>query len=268
MFERFRDSLAYPGRIIQYRNDKMLRILSYLLLFAALMSITTVINTIRFDKLENAYVEVFEEQLVKTNINCDINSSTLSCSDVTITEFYNDGFINAYVDPLNEYDYGSIKFAQVSVVFNEEFVNVSMSGMKYQYTIAELTNELEGLDFNTLESDSEAFSLLATNAVSEVMKDMKMIWGPIVIGAEVFLNILFIVLIVLINSFIIKNRFKIIPFKEVFKMSVYSSTTLFVLLTLNNMISLGFFFLFIFVLITFRQTNALTMAIYKVMKKK
>lgn len=268
MFERFRDSLAYPTRILQFRNDSFLRVFSYIFLFAILMSAGTIIFAIRFESLPNTFIDSFEDNLVVSEIDCVTDDGLLECGSNVITSFYDDGLIKVYVDSSSEFNTDNYGGSTVSYVFYEEQIIMTIGAIQVPYELSDLPTEIQNLDFKLLSTDKAQFIEDFTDGLSSYLVASKSLWSPIIVTVELISNILFILLIVLINSWIIKMRFKIIPFKEVFKMSVYSSTTLYVLLTINGLIALGYFFLFLFVLVTFRQTNALTMAIYRVIKKK
>ena len=81
-------------------------------------------------------------------------------------------------------------------------------------------------------------------------------------------NIFMILFVVFMNAIILKMRFKVIPFKETFNMGVYLGTSLYILLILNGFFGLGIFIIILFLILTFRQTNAISYEIMKRMKQK
>jgi hypothetical protein len=64
-----------------------------------------------------------------------------------------------------------------------------------------------------------------------------------------------------------KMRFKPIKFKELFVMTVYSATALYLILIFDSLFSLSFFLVIVLVLIAFRQNNALSTELYLRMRE-
>lgn len=270
MFERFRDSLVYPSRIIGFRNDSLLRVLTYIFMFSVLMSIGMIIFSIRFASLPNTFVNIFEEDLISKTVDCEIDDSMLVCDSEIREKIYDDASINIYVDSFDEINYEDmgVGIGSFNFIFHKEEIVFYSAGFNISFALADLPEEFQDIDFKVLETDTLGFAVLLLDAVSAYMVETKGIWAPFMIAVEIITNLFFMFAIVLINAWILKSRFKVIPFKEVFKMATYSSTTLYVLLTINGLISLGFLMIVLFVILTFRQTNALSMAIHKVIKKK
>lgn len=267
MFTRFRDSLVYPSRILNFRKDSIFLVFGYIIFFSILMSLGLIIFLSKFESLPNTFTEIFTENLISEEVPCEIIDSELICTKNAIVNFYDDGTMLAYTDSSDEVDYSNYPSNKVVFIFHKDKLLISSFGLKDFYMINELPSEFHNMDFSLIESDQELFAENFIEGLNSFLLENKNLWLPFMVTFELLSNFLFIMLIVLINSWILKARFKIIPFKEVFKMSVYSSTTLYVLLTINGLIALGGIFILLFVIITFRQTNALSMAIYKVIKK-
>ena len=79
MLERFTNSLVYPKRIIEYRKDKLIYVLLYLLFFIALMTTRTVIDVARFDGLTAEFRETFAQDAEIVDESCVIEDSMFSC---------------------------------------------------------------------------------------------------------------------------------------------------------------------------------------------
>ena len=58
-------------------------------------------------------------------------------------------------------------------------------------------------------------------------------------------------------------RYKQIPFRQVFTITSYSSTALFIVLIFNNLLNLNTILLILLIIIAFRQNNILTVEIEK-----
>ena len=268
MFERFRDSLVYPSRILQFRKDSLFRVFGYMLLFVTLMSLGTIIFSLRFTELPNSFTSVFEESLTNESTDCVITDKVMTCTEEELVKVYDDEQIRVYVESRSDIVLSDYKGTVFNFIFHDDMIVLYTSGFEFEFTLEELPVEFHNIDFSLATSDSQEFSEQFLDAVSAYMLLNKGLWAPVMSVFEVLMNLFLITLIVVVNSWILKMRFKIIPYKELFKMSVYSSTSLYVLLTINGLINLGFIFLMLFVVVVIRQTNSLSMAIYKVIKKK
>ena len=78
MFNRFRDSLVYPRRIINYRKDRFLKVLAYMVVFAVLMLSSTIVLIARFDRIPQTIRDQFQENLIEENIDCVVDDSVLT----------------------------------------------------------------------------------------------------------------------------------------------------------------------------------------------
>jgi hypothetical protein len=268
MFNRFRDSLVYPSRIIQFRNDSFWRIFSYIVVFGIVMSAGAVVFVVNFTGVNRQVQQVFQDELKNTQINCQIEDAQMTCTSAILKNFYDDGYIMIFVDSSDEVDFGNYQIMKNNFIFHEDKLIIYNFGLELEYNLTDLPQEFQNINFNDIMNDKEAFSENIINGVSAYLYETKSIWSIFVVGIEFLSNILFMMFIVLINSWVLKSRFKIIPYKEVFKMSVYSATGLYVLLTFNGLINLGFTLLLLFIILTVWHTNALSMAIYKVINKK
>ena len=65
-----------------------------------------------------------------------------------------------------------------------------------------------------------------------------------------------------------KIRYKVISFKEVFVLTTYSSTSLFVILTFYSMLELNLIIIIILLVISFRQSGIMNREIERRLKKK
>ena len=267
MFTRFRDSLVYPARIINFRKDSAWMIISYIVTFAILMSLGVLVFVINFSQIAPPIQESLLDGFNNEAIDCQIVNSELTCTDNMIKGFYESSYVNVYIDSSDDFDMSNFSTLETNVVVHKNSVIVTVGLLSEEYLISDLPSEFHNVDFNDLGTDSGLEEQLI-EGVSNYMVNTKNMWGPIFFIIEFISNIFFIVLIILVHSWILKARFRIIPFKEVFKMSTYTGTAIFLLLTFYGMVDLGIFFLILFLVVSVRQTNQLTMAIYKVIKKK
>lgn len=268
MFERFRDSLVYPSRIIALRKDSFWKVFAYILVFAILMTLGTVVYTVKFDHIDYTIRDDFANAVKDVDIDCVITDSNLTCDTNQITNFYDYSYASIFVDSSDELDLSNYAITDSNIIFHKDSIYLSIGLLNYQFKLSDLPEEFHNIDFSQIMTDKDAFSENLMDGVEQIMLDTQTSWSLILVSIDLVMNIIFVVLIALINSLILKSRFRIIPYKEIFKMSTYTGTALYVLLTFNSLIDLGFFLILLFVIVSVRQTNALSLAIMKVMKKK
>lgn len=268
MFERFRDGLVYPDRVINFRKDSFLRVFSYMFLFAIIMSLGMIIFALDFDELPNSYANVFDDYLIAVDTDCATVNAELVCTNEEVLKFYDDGQVLIYVDSTSEITTDDYKMTLFNFVFHKDQLYLVTSGLNMSFGLSELPNEFQTLDFSLLKTDSLEFSEYFLQGVSDYMVSNKSIWAPIMIGVEILINVVLSFGLILLNAWIVKTRFKIVPYKEMFAMTAYSSTGILTLLAINGLIDLGMGMIFLFVILVFRQTNGLTRTIMKAIKKK
>jgi len=271
MFNRFRDSLVYPRRIINYRKDRFLKVLAYMVVFAVLMLSSTIVLIARFDRIPQTIRDQFQENLIEENIDCVVDDSVLTCvPEDTFEIFYSSvvGLINITMGVSDDMPKDEeIEVLSLSIFFSNDVVYLYYGGTAMEYAYDDLPDAFSTIDFSTISSDPEEFTNVMMDGFGDYVKSMGYIIVPLMLFMTFIGNMLMILFVVFLNAVILKVRFKVIPFKETFKMGVYMGTTLYMLLILNGFFGLGMFTIVIFLILTFRQTNALNMEIMKRIRK-
>ena len=274
MFNRFRDSLVYPSRIINYRKDKLIRVIGYMLLFAAIASIPAMAGVYRIDSIPISEQETFEENLIPEEIPCVLNSGILTCDTPVNTIFYEDE-LAAIISTIDvrvgvsdvDFPISEVSVDGLQIMFTSETVDIYYAGTVFEMPYDELPSEFSSLDFNDVKDNPEEFTASIMEAINAYVKSVR----PLLLTMTFFIGfIMYMVLIlfvVFMNATMLKMRFKVIPFKETFIMGVYMGTTLYILLIMNVLFGFGLFMIVLFLILSFRQTNAVNMEIMKRMKK-
>jgi hypothetical protein len=266
MFERFRDSIVYPKRIIQFRKDHMIRVIGYILLFALLMTSASIVALVRFESIPTVFRDAFKEDIVVVDIPCVTNDTSLVCEEEVTEYFYDDGFFLMGVTT-QEPDIEETPLLEYRIVFYDDQVIMHYAGIEYGVLIEDLPSSFHNFDFTLLSSDTDGFGEALLDGIGDYLVSLKAILAPIVIVSSVVSNVFMILFVAFMNAIILKMRFRVIPFKEVFKMGTYLGTLLYILLIVNSFFGLGIFMIILFLVLTFRQTNALSMEIFRVIKK-
>ena len=181
MFERFRDSIVYPVRILNFRKDSFVRVVLYILTFSVLMSTGTILSIVTFDSVPVAFKDVFEESLIDTPLDCEIVSSELVCTEEINQMFYDDGLLTVSVDSNVEIELDSYSFTNVNVIIHDNQISLYYVGLEGLFNIDELPSEFRNLDFGLVESDPEAFTNQVLDGFGNYIIENMSLYGTIVI---------------------------------------------------------------------------------------
>jgi len=269
MFKRVRDSLVYPKEILNYRKDHLFFVLLYLFFFAIILSSGTVIDVIKYDGLANAYKASIEEEMTVVTQDCEILDATLICAGEYYINLYEEPVFAVYLFSKDISDFSEYPSSNYSFVFNEDKVYIFIAGINsFTIQISDLPIQLQNIDFDNQINDSTAFYSNIFSGIDELLMGYKNIWGPMLIAIEIIISSLFYLIFILVSSWFLKMRYKVIPFKETFTMTTYSSTSLFIILTFYSMLELNIFIIVILLVISFRQNGIMSREIERRLKKK
>lgn len=263
MFNRVRDGLVYPKLLIAYRKDRVWKALLFILFFSLLLATSSIIDIVTFEGEANYFSYIDVENVNENEDNCLISNYVLSCDTAEKKLLYEDALLAFYLDTSTDFsidDYGGFDY---NFVLNGSWYYVVFSGVILnEGKISDLPEEFNDL---TIDFSDEFYTQLFTG-VDLIIEDVKAFWGTAVIVSEVILNFVLFLAFVLINTAFLRRRFKVVPYKEIFVMSTYASTAIFILMVFNSMINLSFYIVIILVLFAFRQTNALALEIDSILK--
>jgi hypothetical protein len=270
MFDRFRDSLVYPKRIIQYRKDRFIRVFGYMMLFAILMMSANVVLLFRFDRVPQNIRDLYKEDVTTEVIDCLLEDGDVTCEDDGVEAgFYesNLGMVDVFMVVSENPPTRAMSPLQLAIYFNDNEVNAYYGGYQFTSTYDELPSQFKDIDFRDAANNPDAFTDNMMDGFGEFLKSKGHIIAPVILITGFIGNVFMILFVVFMNAIILKMRFKVIPFKETFNMGVYLGTTLYILLVINGFFGLGYFTIFLFLLLTFRQTNQISYEIMKRLKK-
>lgn len=270
MFKRVRDSLVYPKEIIKYRRDNMFFVLFYLMFFAILLSSRTVIDVINYDGIALVYKEAMIEEMNLVDKDCEIANAKLICDSEYTINFYEDVMYTIYLDSHDTIDYNDYPNNEYSIIVHDEAIYIYVFGISIlqEMPLSELPSDLQNLDFKDQVNDPTAFYEQLFDGIDEFIINYKIIWGTTMVGFEIFISITFYLVFVSISAWFLKARYKVIPFRETFTMTTYSSTSLFIILAFYSMLELNIIIVIILLIISFRQNGIMSKEIDRILKKK
>ncbi len=269
MFNRVRDSLVYPREIIKYRKDRTIFVLFYILFFAVLLSSKTIIDVVKFDGLSYAYKDQITENMAVLTQDCEISNAVLTCDSEEVISLYEEAIFTVYLDANSELDFAEYSSSNYGIIFHDESVYIYVFGLNtLTVPLADLPAQLQNIDFSEQQSNSEAFYDNLFEGVDELILSYKGLWGSLTIAIEILIGILFYLAFILISAWFLKKRYKVIPYKETFALTTYSSTSLFIILTFYSLLNLSLFVVVILLIISFRQNGILNSEIERRLKKK
>ena len=258
MYKRFRDSLSNPRGLVHYRKDKIWFAFLYLFLFALLMGTRTFIDVATYDGLSYSYQETIKENFETVDSSCAIVSGEFSCDNEDLQLVYQDVGIQVFLDSYQTFESERYEETQYAVVVHSEDVRFLFNGtMMYQQKLSTFSDSFLNLDFSLQETNPDVFYESLLSGVSDYLTRIKWTWGFGSIFVEVLLGLLLFVFFTVVNSYFMYRRFMLIKFRDVFVMTVYASTALFVVLIFDQMFQFSFFITLLLIFIAFRQNSQL-----------
>ena len=268
MFNRVRDSLVYPKEILRYRKDKILLVIFYILFFAVLLSSRTLIDVINYDGLSGVYKESVKEEMTVVAQDCEITNAKLVCDSGYIINVFSEQLFTIYLDSNNELDYGEYPDDTYNIIIHDEDVYFYIFGIDtYNIPLNEFPTAMQNIDFDDQVNDTTVFYNNLFSGIDELILGYKAYWGTTLVLIEIAVNIAFYMFFVLVSGWFLKMRFKVIPYKETFTLTTYSSTSLFLILTFYTMLNLDLIIIIILLVLSFRQNGIMSKEIERRLKK-
>jgi len=268
MYRRFRDSLIYPRQILNFRNDRLWLVFLYIVLFAVLLSTKTIIDIVNYDGLTVASKEVIAQEFQELNPDCQIVDSEYTCADAETTLFYEDILITYYFESHSELQIDTYSTGYNIVVFQDSMYLIFRSTIVYEELLANLPTDFHNLEFALQTTDEDQFNERIFAVVDEFMMSYKPMWAPIMAIIDFFTGFFLFMVFIMISAWMLRVRFRQIPFRQVFAMTAYSSTGLYVILIFNRLFSLNFLVVVFLIFFAFRQNNQLSLEIVERLQKK
>ena len=266
MLQRFRDGLIYPEYIINFRKDSIFRVLFVLLIYASIMSLATIVDVASSDGLNIFQQEELTESLSETNIPCEIVNSELICDEVVdskLVQYFEIASVYIVSDLEDIDDYAD---TAVTIMFTEDKIILHSVGSPFEFNISDLPSEFHNMSFKDIEDNKEAFLTQFFSGIDSYMLANKATWGTVIITVFILFNFLMALFISSLTGVFIRNRYKMIPYKETFRFGVYVSGSTFILLGLMSMLGYSILFILLIVLINSRQMRRLVFSINSVLK--
>lgn len=269
MFNRFRDGLVYPKLLLKYRKDAMWKVILYIVFFAVLFSSASIVDVIKYDGLSEVYKEHVRQTATVVTEDCEIANAVLVCDSEYKILLYEDSIVNFYLDSHDELNFDRYDNSGYALIIFGDSIYFSFNGMEtYSYLISDLDTSIHNIDFNLQVSAPSAFYNSIFTAVDEIFVQYKMVWGSLIIFIEIMISFTVYMMFILLSAYFLRKRFKVVPFKQLFAMTTYSSTGLFVILIFDSIFQLNLFLIVLLIILAFRQNNALSSEISKRLKNK
>jgi len=269
MFNRFRDGLVNPRLIIEYRKDAMWKVVLYIVFFAILFSSASIVDVIQYDGLSEVYKENIRQSMTEVTEDCAIVNAALICDSEYKIELYEDQIVTFYLDSHAELDFERYKDSGYAIVIHKDSLYVSVNGLEaYNYPIKDLDPSIHNVDFSDQADNPNVFYDSIFTAVDELAVQYKAAWGTLIIIIEVMISFAVYMMFIMLSAYFLRKRFGVVPFKQLFAMTTYSSTGLFVILIFDSIFQLNFFLIVILIILAFRQNNALSVEIERRLKNK
>ncbi len=267
MYNRFKDSIVSPKKIVGFRNDSLVKVFIYILFFSMLLGTRTIIEVVTFKGITPTYRETLIHDFHVVDESCIIDNANVECDVQENTLVYEDLMLSYYIDSRNEMEINSYG-ENYSLVFHKDSIHFVLNNTAiYEMKISELPSKFHNIDFELQTTDPNVFYNDLFDAIDLLFMSTRNIWAPMIIIIDIFSSLLMFLVFILISAWMLKLRFKPVRFKEVFIMTSYSSTALYIILILNSLYNMSFFIIIILVIAAFRQNNQLSTEIYRRLNK-
>lgn len=259
MLDRVKKALIEPDKLIQFRKDRLSRVFLYVLIFSVLLSTGTIVRTATFVGLEASVQDVFRDDVNRASFPCRLEDNEITCDTPQSRLLYEGNNLNLTLkidEPLDLSQmtgfvyYGVLQETGLALIFMGTEVGF------YTYEALGLTR----LDFNNFNQQTldDLFLL-----VDRVILELRPLWAPVIITGRILGAMLLFNVFVLINTFILRMRLTMVPFKQLYVMFTYASTTLFVVLIFDAVMTLNIFLFILLLFFAFRQTSRLALELQK-----
>jgi len=234
-----------------------------------LLSKKSIILSTTFTGNSGADQEILKQSFETLDPTCGTNeNAVVVCDQPTTSLLYKDAMISIYVDSHDTLQYDSYEATYDLVIANDTVYLIGANQILYQETLANIPGDWTNIDFSTQTTDSTAFYNRIFSGLDDVLLQTKIYWAPTIIFFSVISSVLLFLIFILLSAWMLKMRFKEVPYRQFFAMTVYSYTGLYVLLILNNLYNLNFILVILLLIVLFRQNNQLSMEIMKRLDKK
>lgn len=269
MYTRFYNSIINPKEIVNFRNDSLVKVFLYLMFFALLLSTTPIIKVLTFDGIEENTKEVIKRDFNDVNDTCIITESVMSCEKQESTLLYEDLMFSVYTDSYSNFNPSIYTESGYNLVFYDDSLHVVISGNDaLSILVSDLPEEFHNLDFSLYQTDPNAFFDSVFDGIDDFLVTNHTYWGSGIIIIDFVSNVTLFLLFVLLSSWMLRMRYQEVRFKQLWIMTVYSSTALYLILIINSLYNLSFFIVVILLIVAFRQNSQLSMELYRRLRKK
>ncbi len=271
MLERVRNAIVAPQKLIKYRNDRMLYIIFYMLLFAVLMTTGPVIRTYQSIRMTPTIEATITENFQFPSEACAIDNAVLNCDDEGSHVVYEEALLGlpftVVLDGTNTYDKDN--YQGNHIVFINDMVYISLDqyfidATVYAEPIETMHPDFQNLSFNPQsDAEKEAFFEIIYATVSDELGIFRAMISFSRFVVELFSSMLLITVFVLLNSFLLQRQMSKVPFKQMFSMIAYASTLAYIVLVFYNLLLFNIFIFLVLLFVAFRQTSKLAFEIQK-----
>lgn len=269
MYTRFYNSIISPRNLVEFRNDSLIRVFLYILLFALLLSTRTIIDIATFDGMNHATKESVIADVQDVNETCKIVDSSLECTVKESTLVYRTAMMSVYTDSFDNWNPSVYQESGYLFVLHGNQIHFVVSGQDIsQIQISDLPAEFQTFDFALYDTNKNEFFNIIFDSLDDYMINTKTVWGTVLVLFDFVSNIIMFLIFILLSTWMLRVRFREVKFRQLFTMTTYSSTALYVILIINSLYNLSFFIVIILLFVAIRQNSQLSMELYGRLTKK
>lgn len=268
MYQRFRDSIMAPARIVEFRHDKTIWVILYILFFSLLLSTRMIIDVVTYDGLSVVQQIALLDELPELDSSCIIDTTGFSCDTAATTLLLEDPIIGYYLESHDTLQYDAYE-SRYNVIIHQDMVRFLFNEtLVHEVPIASIDPDALPLDFAWQTDDPDRFEAGVVMLVDGFILSYQNLWAPMLIGIDFLTGFILFLSFVLVSAMMMRLRFAEVPYRQMFTMNAYAATTLYLILIFNSLFQLGFLLVILLIFVAFRQNNQLSFEILRRLKER
>ncbi len=269
MFRRVRSAIVAPQDLIGFRNDKPILAILFMMFFALFMTVGPALRVLQFSGISNTMRTEIRESFVYPDEPCGIADATVECEGGPHALFEETIFnlpFTFIIDGAESYDIDRYDGNHVVLIGDTMYISADQFFLQQAFIerpISEMDPAIHNLDFNPDPGERTAFFASLFDTIDTEMMNYVPFWLGVRVVSEFISAMLLFMAFVLLNAFLIRQRMKKVPFRQMFVMMTYASTLLFIVLVFNQLVMFNLILFIVLLFIGFRQTSKLAFELQK-----
>ncbi len=264
MLNRLRYSLVAPAGIIEYRKDALWKVWAYVLFFALLTSLGPALRIVSETGLSLSVKESMIEHADPSSAGCAIESGRLRCEKATTEVVFSHANTAFVLDSHETLDLSRHRGTGFIFVVHDEHIHLVFLGISVHERRIEMLHEaVHNLDFDYAPEEKAAHFQAVFKAIDAELLALRPLLVASAVLASTVSSLLLFTIVILLNTFLSRVRFQVVPLKELYVMMSYAGTALYIVFVFEALVQFNFLLFIVLLLVAFYQMSKLTFEIQR-----